>query len=446
MLVHFVSLGCDKNLVDSEVMLGILFRAGHTITFEVAQAEAIIVNTCGFIADATEESIETILELSQYKLEGNCKVLVVTGCMAQRYREDVLKELPEVDAVIGSGDFEAIGEVLAKTKAGSFCMVTDKQLDENLGSRRLLSGPTYFAYMKIAEGCDHCCTYCTIPSIRGRYRSRPMESLVEEAKTLADQGVKELILVAQNTALYGIDIYGKQKIHELIHILSQTEGLDWIRLMYSYPEYITDELIDEIATNPKVCNYIDMPVQHFDNNILKKMNRGENKQTLDIIKKLRQRIPDIALRSTVMVGFPGEGEKEFQNLINFIKEMKFERLGAFMYSREEGTKAYEFSQQVPLDTKHKRLDKVMTLQKEISEATGRLKKGKVLKVIVDGKIPEDNVYCGRCYMDCYGLDGLVFFKPNGQDLIAGDFVDVLITGSSSYDLIGEIWNADEFAQ
>ena len=447
MLIHFVSLGCDKNLVDSEIMLGILCREGHTITYDAGLAEAIVVNTCGFIADATEEGIETILELARYKQEGNCKTLIVTGCMAQRYKEDILKELPEVDAVVGSGDFEAIGKVLAQTQVG-LCLVTEKRLDESLGKQRLLSGPGYFSYLKIAEGCNHFCTYCTIPAIRGKYRSRPLESLAEETKTLAAQGVKELVLVAQDTSLYGIDIYGSQKLHELLRVLSQVDGIEWIRLMYCYPDHITDELINEIANNPKVCHYIDMPIQHSHENILLKMNRGGRRPIPDIIKKLREKIPDIVLRSTIMVGFPGEGAEEFKHLLRFMVDMQFDRLGAFMYSKEEGTKAYDFANQVPYEVKQKRLRAVMSLQKKISAGKSRTKEGQVFKVIVDGKLPDDNIYCGRTYMDCYELDGMVFFKDslNIQEWMAGDFVDVLITGSSAYDLIGEIWNADEFAQ
>jgi len=444
--IAFVSLGCDKNLVDSEVMLGIIDREGYTITNAEEEADVIIVNTCGFILEATDEGIESVIDAGKYKEEGNCKALIVTGCMAQRYRDEIFNELPEVDGVVGTGDFEAIASVIKSVLGGEKVkLVTDinNLINEQNSINRFLSTPPYFAYMKIAEGCDNRCTYCTIPSLRGKYRSRTMESLIKEAEGLVMKGVREIILVAQDTALYGRDLYGKSMLHELVKKLSEIECLEWIRVLYAYPEHITDEFIDEMARNPKLCHYIDMPVQHSEDEILKRMKRQSNrKKLIEVIHKLRAKVPDIAIRSTLIVGFPGETLEDFNGLCEFVQEIKFDRLGVFTYSKEEGTPASIMEDQIEEGEKIKRKEFILEIQKGISAEKCSEKIGKTLKVIVEGKV-EDGVYCGRSYMDCYEIDGLVFFN-SGEEIIAGDFKDILIKESSDYDLIGEI--NYEFAQ
>lgn len=444
--IAFVSLGCDKNLVDSEVMLGIIDREGYTITNAEEEADVIIVNTCGFILEATDEGIESVIDAGKYKEEGNCKALIVTGCMAQRYRDEIFNELPEVDGVVGTGDFEAIASVIKSVLGGEKVkLVTDinNLINEQNSINRFLSTPPYFAYMKIAEGCDNRCTYCTIPSLRGKYRSRTMESLIKEAEGLVMKGVREIILVAQDTALYGRDLYGKSMLHELVKKLSEIEYLEWIRVLYAYPEHITDEFIGEMAKNPKLCHYIDMPVQHSEDKILNSMKRQSNrKKLIEVIHKLRAKVPDIAIRSTLIVGFPGETLEDFNGLCEFVQEIKFDRLGVFTYSKEEGTPASIMEDQIEEEEKIKRKEFILEIQKGISAEKCSEKIGKTLKVIVEGKV-EDGVYCGRSYMDCYEIDGLVFFN-SGEDIIAGDFKDILIKESSDYDLIGEI--NYEFAQ
>ncbi len=446
--ISFVSLGCDKNLVDSEVMLNIIEENNYQIISDEKNADVIIINTCGFIMDATEEGIENILTLASYKTNGNCKALIVTGCMAQRYKEEIFKELPEVDAVIGTGEFSKIADVINKciTTNEKITLISDVNtpFDEKILSKRKLTTNSGFAYLKIAEGCDKKCTYCTIPSLRGKFRSRTMESLIEEAENLAKQDVKELIIVAQDTALYGIDLYGESKLHELLNKLSKIEDIEWIRILYCYPEHITDELINEIKTNKKICHYIDMPIQHSDNFILQKMARQSNTNKIKTtIEKLRKNVPDICIRTTLIVGFPGETEEHFNNLANFVSEMEFDRLGVFTYSQEEGTPAATMPNQIDDETKNKRKDFIMELQNKISAKICEKQIGKTLKVIVEGKLPDEDVYCARSYRDCYEIDGYVFFNSN-DEFLSGDFVNVKITHSSEYDLIGGL--VDEFAK
>lgn len=442
--ICFISLGCDKNLIDSEIMLGIIDNEGYIITQNELESDILIINTCGFIMDATEEGIENILRLANYKREGKCKGLIVTGCMAQRYKEEIFKELPEVDAVVGTSDFGLIVEVIKEVIEGK--QVTqisniNNLLNEELSLKRKLSTPNHFAYMKIAEGCDKHCTYCTIPSLRGKYRSRTMHNLIKEANYLAQQGVKELILVAQDTALYGIDLYGESKLHELLNKLSKIEDIKWIRILYSYPEHITKETIAEISLNEKICNYIDMPIQHSDNEILKKMGRNTNTEKLkSVISNLRNNIPDISIRTTLIVGFPGETQENFNNLVEFIKEIKFDKLGVFTYSKEQGTPAYNMPNQVDEAEKERRKNYIMKIQQDISSKKSQSHIGRILHTIVEGKLPEEeNTYCGRSYIDCYEIDGLIFFNSE-EELISGDFVNIHITHSSDYDLIGEIVN------
>ena len=447
--IAFISLGCDKNLVDSEIMLGIIDEYGYKIVPNEEDADIVIVNSCGFIMNANEEAIENVLRIADYKKSGKLKAIIVTGCMAQRYENEIFKSLPEVDAVVGTGDFERIGEVIKRLIDGErqIKIVEDKNKrpDENNSYKRIITTAGGFGYLKIAEGCDNFCTYCTIPSLRGKYRSRNFESLVKEAEIMAEKGVREIILVAQDTSLYGTDLYGRNRLHELICSISEIEDIQWIRLMYCYPEHITEQTIEEMAKNPKLCHYIDMPVQHGDDKILKAMGRKTDRKSLElIIKTLREKIPDICIRTTLITGFPGEGEAEFNSLVDFVEKMKFDRLGVFAYSREEGTPAYNMPNQVDEDIKLKRRDFIMQLQKNISAQKGLDFVGKVLKVIIEGKIEgEDNIYCSRSYRDCYEIDGFVFFESE-KELIAGDFYNVKITQSSDYDLIGEI--CDEFAE
>lgn len=445
--IAFVSLGCDKNLIDSEIMLGLIDEEGYIITSDEEDADIIIINSCGFIMDANEEAIENILRIADYKTEGNLKGIIVTGCMAQRYKTEIFTSLPEVDAVVGTGDFENIGSVIKKIIEGQkqVELVTDKNkiLDENNSYKRMITTTGGFGYLKIAEGCDNFCTYCTIPSLRGKYRSRNFESLIKEAEIMAQKGVREIILIAQDTSLYGTDLYNKNRLHELINKISEIEEIEWIRLLYCYPEHITDETIEEMAHNPKVCNYIDMPIQHADDRILKAMGRRNTGKSIEnVINKLRAKMPDICIRTTLIVGFPGESDDEFNNLVNFAEKAKFDRLGVFAYSREDGTPAYNFPNQIDEDVKNYRKDYIMQVQKNISALKCQSFIGKTLKVIVEGKIEgEDNIYCSRSYRDCYEIDGFVFFECE-KELLAGDFYDIKITESSDYDLIGEI--IDEF--
>ena len=445
--IAFISLGCDKNLVDSEVMLGIINAEGYSITNEEAQADIIIVNTCGFILEATEEGIENVISAGEYKKSGKCKVLIVTGCMAQRYKEDIFHELPEVDAIVGTGDYQKIGEVIKETLAGNKVkMVTDinNLMNEEILENRILSSPTYFAYLKIAEGCDSHCTYCAIPSLRGNYRSRKPESLVREATKLCENGIKELILVAQDTALYGKDLYGKQELPKLLKALAEIPDLEWIRLLYCYPENINDEIIAEIKTNPKVCHYIDMPVQSGDDTVLKRMGRRSTTAELsDIIGKIRAEIPDMVLRTTFITGFPGETQEQFNNTVKFIENMRFDKLGVFSYSAEEGTPAAKMPEQIDEEVKEERKDYILEVQKGISASIQQAKVNNIYKVIVEGKLPEEDVYCARTYGDAAEIDGMVFFESD-EDIMAGEFRLVKITASSDYDLTGVLF--DESAQ
>ena len=439
MNIHLVSLGCDKNLVDSEFMLGLIQNEGYILTSLPEEAQVIIINTCGFIMDATQESIDTILEMSSYKEEGSCKALIVTGCMAQRYRDEIFDQLPEVDAVVGVGDYDAIGQVIRDAAAGEKVkLVSEKGASAGFSGKRVLTSPSHFAYLKIAEGCDNHCTYCTIPSIRGAYRSRTLESLLEESVSLVRQGVQELILVAQDTSLYGKDLYGEPRLHELLNKLSQISDLVWIRVLYCYPEHIYPDLIQEIARNPKVCKYLDIPVQHSEDKILKLMGRKSSREKLSgIIKNLRESVPGIALRTTLIVGFPGETKDDFKGLKDFVTNVGFDKLGAFAYSREEGTPAAKLPGQVDDKEKQRRYDEIMLLQQKISNEKNSKKHGEAIEVMVDGYLPDNEVYCGRSQGDCYEIDGMVYF-PCDYQLNSGDLVKVKITGHSDYDLYGEI--------
>lgn len=437
--ISFTSLGCDKNLVDSEVMLGLIDAEGYRVVNEDGDADVIIVNTCCFINDAKEESIQNILELSEFKEDGNCKALIVTGCMAERYKDEIFKELPEVDAVVGTGSYEKIIEVIKETLEGKKVSRFDSIDVTSEGKhKRLISTPGYYEYIKIAEGCNNHCTYCIIPKLRGKYRSRKIEDIVEEAKELVSHGVKEIILVAQDTTRYGEDLYGKKNLPALLEALSEIEDIKWIRLLYCYPEEITDELIDAMKRLDKVCNYLDMPIQHANTKVLKRMaRRSTREQLVEVIGKLRKEIPDIALRTTLITGFPGESEEDFEDMLNFVKEMRFDRLGAFAYSQEEGTKAAEFEDQVDEETKELRKDLIMKAQKSISEEISKSAEGAILDVMIDGRIPEENnIYCGRTYKDAPDIDGMIFV--NSEDTYySGDFTTVKVTGSYEYDLIGE---------
>ncbi|MBU3803260.1 MAG: 30S ribosomal protein S12 methylthiotransferase RimO [Candidatus Cellulosilyticum pullistercoris] len=445
-LVSFVSLGCDKNLVDSEHMLGLLNQGGFTLTGEEQKADVIVVNTCCFIEDAKKESIENILEVARYKEEGNCKALIVTGCMAQRYKQEILDEIEEVDAVVGTTSYDKIVEIAngileAKgLRTQTFDLIDREMLDE---MPRILTTAGYFAYVKIAEGCDKHCTYCIIPKLRGKYRSRQMDKIKAEVEKLAQDGVSEIILVAQDTTEYGRDLENAS-LAKLLRELSTVEGIEWIRVLYCYPESITDELIEEIKTNPKVCKYLDIPIQHAADNVLKRMARKSSlTQLKERIGKLRDEIPGIALRTTLIVGFPGETDEEFEILYNFVKEMRFDRLGVFTYSQEEGTPAAQFENQIDEKTKVKRRDAIMALQHGISQELTAEKVGKVMKVLIEGKITDEDVYIGRTYQDAPDIDGEVFVEYEGE-LISGDFVDVRITEANDYDLIGEI--VDEYCE
>lgn len=440
MKVLFVSLGCDKNLVDSEHMLGDLIDNGYTICDDEAEADIIVVNSCSFIADAMEESIENIIELGKYKEEGKLKALIVTGCLAQRFTEDILKDLPEVDAVIGTNSYDellnAINSVMSKEKEKPVYKKPLTGLPKN--ARRVLTTGGHFAYLKIAEGCNKRCTYCIIPYIRGDYRSFSIEEILKEARELAASGVKELILVAQETTLYGIDIYKEKRLPKLLHELCKIDGIEWIRLLYAYPEEITDELIDCMAKEEKICHYIDMPIQHCNDEILKKMGRKTSKSDiLDIVAKLRKAMPDISLRTTLICGFPGESEEQHNELLDFIKEVRFDRLGSFGYSPEDGTVAATMDHQHDDDTKNAWVEEVMSLQKEISKANNSTFVGKTLKTFVEGKLPEDGVYIGRTYRDTPSVDGFVFINSD-RELESGQFVDVAISSFDEYDLIGDL--------
>ena len=468
MKILFVSLGCDKNLVDSEEMLGDLTRAGYEITDDEEEAEAAVVNTCCFINDAKKESIESILELAQRRTSGQLRALVVTGCLAQRYSEDILREIPEVDAVIGTTAQETLLQTLESITGGAAAEAArsgEKRTDtpEEMGdiheyreknpalvrlndlkkiprtdARRVLTTANGFAYLRIAEGCNKHCTYCVIPSIRGPYRSVPMKEVLRTARELADQGVRELILVAQETTIYGTDLYGAKMLPDLLKELAKIEGIRWIRLLYCYPEEITPELISVMRDEPKILHYIDMPIQHASDEILRRMGRRTNRKELEgIIADLRREIPDICIRTTLITGFPGEVEKDHKTLMSFVKKMKFDRLGVFPYSREEGTPAAKMEAQIPTPVKKKRRKDLMLLQQDIAFKKAKRMKGRTVEAIIEGRIVGENVYTARTYMDAPGVDGTLFVETR-RELMTGEFVKVRITGSDQYDLIGEI--------
>ena len=441
-----ISLGCDKNLVDTEMMLGLLNRDGYTFTDDEYEADVIVINTCCFIGDAKEESVNTILEMAQRKIDGNCKALIVTGCLAQRYKQEIIDEIPEVDGILGTSTYDEISNVLKKALGGEGSVSCFHELDllPQTETDRILTTGGHYAFLKIAEGCDKHCTYCIIPTLRGNYRSVPMENLIKEAEKLADKGVKELILVAQETTLYGVDLYGKKSLPELLKKLCQISGIQWIRIQYCYPEEITDELIEVMKEESKICRYLDIPIQHASDRILKRMGRRTSKEQLkDIINKLRSEIPDIALRTTLISGFPGETEEDHEELMEFVDEMEFERLGVFAYSAEEDTPAAEFPDQVPQEIKEDRRDAIMELQQEISLDLSQSMVGKTLEVMIEGKVADENAYVARTYMDGPGVDGMIFVQT-GEELMSGDFAKIRVTGAMEYDLIGEL--EDEFTE
>ena len=439
MKLYFVTLGCDKNLVDAEHMLGALAAKGYEFTQEPEEAEVIVVNTCCFINDAKEESVNTILEMAEYKKDGSCKALIVSGCLAQRYQQEIQDEIEEVDAILGTNSIDDIEEAIIKALQGEH--VLDMKSMEglpNITAKRYVTTGGHFAHLKIAEGCDKHCTYCVIPKVRGKYRSVPMENLIAQAEHLVENGAKELILVAQETTLYGKDLYGKKSLPELLEKLSEIEELKWIRILYCYPEEITDELIDTIKRLPKVCNYLDIPIQHGTDKILKKMGRWTDKaEIVSIVEKLRAGIPDIALRTTLITGFPGETEEDFEELKEFVKQLRFDRLGVFTYSQEEDTPAAQMEEQVPEEVKEARRDEIMQLQQEIAFEKSASRVGEDMDVMVEGYLPDDGVYICRTYMDAPDVDGYVFVSTD-WNLMSGDFIKVEIVGSDQYDLIGEV--------
>lgn len=445
MKILFISLGCDKNLADSEEMLGLLTGNGHEIVDSEEEADAIVINTCCFIHDAKEESVNTILEMAEYKKTGPCKILIVTGCMAQRYKEEITEEIPEVDAVLGTTSYGDIVKALNESEAGHvFQEFKDiNALPEDSG-RRVITTGGHFGYLKIAEGCDKHCTYCIIPSLRGKFRSVPEERLLKQAEYMASQGVRELILVAQETTVYGTDLYGKKTLHILLKKLCQIKGIRWIRVLYCYPEEIYDELIQVMKEEKKICHYLDLPIQHASDRILKRMGRRTSKaQLVGIITKLRREIPDIVLRTSLITGFPGETEEDHQELMEFVDEMEFDRLGVFTYSPEEGTPAETMEEQVPEELKEERRDEIMELQQEISLEKGNDRIGQELLVMIEGKVSGESAYIGRTYGDAPKVDGYMFVQT-GELLVTGDFAKVKVTGAMEYDLIGEL--ADEYTE
>lgn len=439
MKILFVSLGCDKNLVDTEMMLGMLTDKGYFITNDENEADVVVINTCCFINDAKEESINTILEMAELKKSGKMKALLVAGCLAQRYKEEIQEEIPEVDAIIGTTAIDSIVEALEETFTGKKQNhIEDINRKPVYDKKRMVTTGGHFAYLKIAEGCDKHCSYCIIPKVRGNYRSIPMESLIKEAKQLVEFGAKELILVAQETTLYGKDLYGKKSLPELLHKLCEIEGLYWIRILYCYPEEITDELIETIRTEEKICNYLDIPIQHASDRILKRMGRRTNQQELrDMVAKLREAIPDICLRTTLITGFPGETQEDHEELLAFVDEMEFDRLGVFTYSSEEDTPAATFSEQVEDEIKTDRQADIMELQQEIAFEKAEDMIGRTVLAMIEGKVPDEHAYVARTYKDAPNVDGFVFIQTS-EELMTGDFVRVKITGSFEYDLIGEI--------
>ena len=439
MKILFISLGCDKNLVDTEVMLGLLASRGYEMTDDENEADIIVINTCCFIHDAKEESIQNILEMAEYRKTGKVKALIVTGCLAERYRQEIMDEIPEVDEVLGTTAYDRILDAVDEALAGRHSvMLSDIDALPLPDTRRLVTTGGHFAYLKIAEGCDKHCTYCIIPKIRGNYRSVPMERLIKEAEYLAEQGVKELILVAQETTLYGRDIYGEKSLHRLIRELCRIRGIRWIRILYCYPEEITDELIQVMKEEPKVCHYLDLPIQHASDTILKRMGRRTSKQELiDIVGKLRREIPDICLRTTLITGFPGETQEQHEELAEFVDEMEFDRLGVFTYSPEEGTPAAAMPDRIDEEIKEERQAELMELQQEIAFDNAENMIGREMLVMIEGKVADENAFVGRTYRDAPNVDGLIFINTD-EELISGDFAKVKVTGALDYDLIGEL--------
>ena len=438
------SLGCSKNLMDAEIMTGILKEKGYEFVEEFAEANIIIVNTCGFIRDAKQESIDTIVELSQLKEFGKLKYLIVTGCLAQRYADELLEEIPEIDAIVGTGNFMNISEIIDRleseknvTEIGNIEFAFDETLP------RYVSTPEHMAYLKIGEGCSNHCTYCIIPKLRGKYRSRKIEDIVEEAKTLAAEGAKELVVIAQDTTRYGEDLYGEAKLAELLEELAGIEGIKWIRIMYSYPESITEKLIDVIAAHDNICSYFDMPIQHASNRVLKRMNRRTSKEDIrNKVEMIRSKIPDAVIRTTVIVGFPGETEEDLEELIEFMKEIKFDRLGAFAYSREEDTPADRMDGHMDEEIKEERRERVMMVQQAISEEINQKREDKVFEVLIEEEA-EEGVYVGRTQGDAEEIDSVVYVNSD-EELEIGSFVNVYITEAMEYDLIGDV--VDELAE
>lgn len=434
--VYIESLGCSKNLIDSELMLGILQKNGYEITPDKNLAHAIVVNTCGFIEAAKEESINQILEMGELKKD-QLKTLIVAGCLGERYAQDLLEELPEVNAIVGTGDYERIVEVMNETLEGKrmyYVGNVDKTFDES--HSRVLTTPNHTAYLKISDGCDNLCTYCIIPKLRGKYRSRKMEDVLREARELSDQGVKEIILIAQDTTRYGIDLYGEYRLPKLLDELEKIEGIRWIRMLYSYPEMITDELIESMKKNPKVCKYLDIPIQHASDRVLKRMNRRTtNQQLKNLIGKLRREIPEIVLRTSLIVGFPGESEEDFEILKDFVSSQRLERLGAFTYSMEEDTPAYNFTDQLPEEVKEKRQQEIMEVQQQISLEKNREKVGRKMQVLIEESLEGDE-YLGRSRGDAPEIDGGVYVTCK-KNCKAGDILSIHITGAMEYDLMGE---------
>ena len=439
MNILFISLGCDKNLVDSEVMLGLLDAKGYQMVDDETLADVIVVNTCCFIHDAKEESIQTILEMAQYKTKGRLKALIVTGCLAQRYQKEILEEIPEVDAVLGTTSYDKIVETVEEALAGNgHLKLADVDALPLVDVKRLVTTGGHYAYLKIAEGCDKHCTYCIIPKIRGNYRSVPMERLLKEAEELAEQGVKELILVAQETTLYGKDLYGEKSLSMLLRELCKINGIRWIRILYCYPEEIDDALIQVMKEEKKICHYLDLPIQHANDTILKRMGRRTSKQQLKkIVRKLRQEIPDIALRTTLITGFPGETQEQHEELMEFVDEMEFDRLGVFTYSPEEDTPAAEMSDQISEEVKQERQAELMELQQDIVFDQAEDMIGQEVLVMIEGKVADENAYVGRTYKDAPNVDGLIFINTD-EELMSGDFAKVKVTGALEYDLIGEL--------
>lgn len=441
MKILFISLGCDKNLVDSEVMLGLLASRGYEMIDDEQEADIIVVNTCCFIHDAKQESVDNILEMAEYKKTGKLKALIVTGCLAERYRQEIIDEIPEVDAVLGTTAYDKILDAVDEALEGKhFLEMEDLQALPVVNTKRQITTGGHFAYMKIAEGCDKHCTYCIIPKIRGTYRSVPIEQLIKEAEELAAQGVKELILVAQETTLYGKDLYGEKSLHKLLKELCKVSGIQWIRILYCYPEEITDELIQVIKEERKICHYLDLPIQHANDEILKRMGRRTSKQELvDIVTKLRKEIPDICLRTTLITGFPGETEEQHQELVEFVDEMEFDRLGVFTYSPEEDTPAATMPDQIEEEVKFERQAELMELQQEVAFDTAEKMIGREMLVMIEGKIADEPAYVGRTYRDAPKVDGLIFVET-GELLMSGDFAKVTVTGAEEYDLIGGLTN------